>query len=68
MSLKRLHTFATLTTDALTTKVFKDTEWGEYVVRLYRNGIEQVMASYHTIDEEDAVSTAWAMINQGEKV
>ena len=66
MSLELLETFSVLTKDALTTKVFKDTEWDEYVVRLYRNGIEQVMASYHTIDEEDAVDTAWAMINQGE--
>lgn len=68
MSLELLETFSALTTDALTTKVFRDTEWDEYVVRLYRNGIEQVMASYHTDYKRDAVDTAWAMINQGEKV
>ena len=68
MSLELLETFSVLTEDALTTKVFRDTEWDEYVVRLYRNGIEQVMASYHTDYKRDAVDTAWAMINQGEKV
>jgi hypothetical protein len=68
MSLVLLETFSALTNDALTTKVYRDTEWDEYVVRLYRNGIEQVLASYHTDYKKDAVSTAWAMINQGEKV
>jgi hypothetical protein len=68
MSLVLLETFSVLNTDALTTKVYRDTEWDEYVVRFYRNGIEQVLASYHTNYKQDAVDTAWAMINQGEKV
>ena len=63
MSLKLLETFSVLTKDALTTKVYRDTEWDEYVVRLYRNGVEQVMASYHTDNKQDALDTALAMIN-----
>jgi hypothetical protein len=66
MSLELLETFSVLTKDALTTKVFKDTEWDEYSVRLFKNGIEQVLASYHTDSKQDALDTARAMTNQGE--
>jgi hypothetical protein len=51
---------------SITVKVYRDTEWDEYVLRVYRDGIEQVAANYHTQYIEDAVDTAWAMINQGE--
>jgi len=63
MSLKLLETFSVLTKDALTTKVYRDTEWDEYSVKLFKNGIEQVLASYHTPDKQDALDTAQAMIN-----
>jgi hypothetical protein len=51
------------TTVSLETKVYRDTEWDEYSVKLFKNGIEQVLASYHTPDKQDALDTAQAMIN-----
>jgi len=47
-------------------KVYRDTEWDEYSVRVFKKGIEQVMASYHTPDKQDALDTAREMVNQGE--
>lgn len=70
MSLKLVDTFSTVAVDfttmklnALIVKVYRDTEWDEYSVRLFKNGIEQVMASYHTDNKQDALDTALAMIN-----
>jgi hypothetical protein len=70
MSLKLVDTFSTVAVDfttmklnALIVKIYRDTEWDEYVVRLFKNGIEQVLASYHTDDKQDALDTAQAMIN-----
>ena len=45
-------------------KVFKDTEWGEYIAKLYVNGTEYKPASYHTDDKQDAIDTANAMLNR----
>lgn len=68
--LKLIDTFSTVAVDfttmklnALIVKVYRDTEWDEYSVRLFKNGIEQVLASYHTPDKQDALDTAQAMIN-----
>jgi len=45
-----------------TVKVYRDTEWNEYVSRLFKDGVELVNASYHTDDKEDALDTANSMI------
>jgi len=46
-----------------TVKVYRDTEWNEYVCRLFIDGVELVNASYHTSDDkEDALDTANSMI------
>ena len=43
-------------------KVYKDSEWGEYVCRLFANGEEMVDSSYHTDDKNDALETANSML------
>jgi len=48
----------------ITVKVYRDTEWEEYSVRLYKNGIEQINASYHCEYLDDAMSTASIMIDE----
>lgn len=45
-----------------TAKVYHDTEWGEYRVKFYLNGIWQVNADYHTEDKQDAFDTAHAIV------
>ena len=49
---------------SLETRVYRDWEWEEYVVRVYKNGIEQVLASYHTEHLDDAQDTAQAMVEK----
>lgn len=44
-------------------KVYWDPEWEEYLVRLFKNGIEQVPASYSTTHKDDALTTARVMVN-----
>lgn len=39
-------------------KVFRDTEWNEYIVRFYIDDEYQEEADYHTDDKQDAVDTA----------
>lgn len=39
-------------------KIYKDTEWNEYIVRFFVNGRHQVDADYHTDDKNDAIDTA----------
>lgn len=39
-------------------KVYRDTDYGEFVVVFYRQGVKQVGANYHTDDRKDAESTA----------
>lgn len=43
-------------------KVYKDTEWNEYVCRLFVNGTEMVDSAYHTEDLQDALDTASSML------
>jgi hypothetical protein len=49
--------------EALEVKVYRDTEWDEYVVRQFKDGIEQVPSNYHTDCKQDAFDTAIQMIN-----
>ena len=39
-------------------KVYHDTEWHEYCVRLFVNGNHMVSANYHTDDKNDAFDSA----------
>lgn len=39
-------------------KIYKDTEWGEFIVQFYEDGEYNQEADYHTDDKEDAVGTA----------
>ncbi|WP_338807255.1 hypothetical protein V8U11_11045 [Pseudomonas chlororaphis] len=45
-------------------KVYRDSEWGEYQVRLYIQGSLLKEANYHTDDKDDACNTARSMINE----
>jgi hypothetical protein len=47
-----------------TYKIYKDTEWNEYVVKFYVNGEHQSEADYHTDDKDDAVGTAEKFIKE----
>lgn len=46
-----------------TVKVYRDSEWQEYVVRLYVDGKLQPNADYFTNNKEDALSTGACMAN-----
>jgi len=39
-------------------KVYRDSEWNEYRVKFYRNGVYQEKADMHTDDKDDAIGTA----------
>jgi hypothetical protein len=43
-------------------KVYRDSDWDEYVCRLFANGEEMVESSYHTDDKADALDTANRML------
>ena len=43
-------------------KVYRDTEWNEYIVTFYRNGEKQHGADYHTDDRKDADKTAASFV------
>jgi hypothetical protein len=48
--------------DGRVVKIYKDTDWGEYAVELYTDGVHQEEASYHTDDKMDALHTAHHML------
>ena len=39
-------------------KVYRDTEWNEFLIQFFENGQHQADADYHTDDSEDAHDTA----------
>jgi hypothetical protein len=45
-----------------TAKVYLDSDWGEFRVRLYIRGELHAPADYHTSDKADAIATAAAMV------
>jgi hypothetical protein len=57
--MKRIHT-ETLGDKAA--KVYRDSEWQEYRVRLYIRGELHAPADYHTDSKADAIETAFAMV------
>ena len=50
--------------DAVMVKVYRDSEWNEFVCRLFVDGAEMKSASYHTDDKQDAIDTAQAMFRR----
>jgi hypothetical protein len=59
MALRKIQAF---TNDGNTTTVYKDSEWGEYVVKVQQNGRPVPKVTYHTDAKDDAIGTAKAMI------
>ncbi len=57
--MKRIHIEAS---GDKTAKVYRDSEWDEYRVRLYLNGVLNAAADYHTEDKADAIATAAIMV------
>jgi hypothetical protein len=45
--------------------IFRNSDWGEWVVRFYIDGIHQAQADYHTDVRVDAYDTANKWVNQG---
>jgi hypothetical protein len=50
---------------AVAVKIHKDTDTGEFRVRLYRSGIAYEPADYFTDDKKDAQGTAADMLKRG---
>lgn len=46
--------------------ISRDVDWDEYVIRLYKKGERQEVATYHTDDGEDAHGTAKLMLVEAE--
>ena len=46
-------------------KVYRDTDWNEFIVKFYENGVHQADADYHTDDSEDARDTAGKWLAKG---
>lgn len=57
--MRKIHTEAS---GAKVAKVYRDSEWQEYRVRLYLNGELNTAADYFTGDKADAIDTAAAMV------
>ena len=47
--------------DDLLIKVYRNSEYNEYVNRLFINGVELVNSSYHTDDKQDALDSMEAL-------
>lgn len=45
-------------------KVYKNAEWGEHVVKTFRNGVYQPKNDYHTDDVADANGTATSQLRR----
>jgi hypothetical protein len=60
MSLRLIETFIGTTR---TVKVYRDSDWDEYVCRLFEGDKEFKGAAYHTNDKADALETAKRMAN-----
>lgn len=45
---------------------YRDTEWEEFQVRFYEDGVHLAPADYHTGDMEDALDTARAWVQAEE--
>ena len=54
----------TIEADNSTAKVYRDSDWNEYRVKFFIDGVHQVDADYHTDDKADAISTAESIVKQ----
>lgn len=59
--MKKIHE---ITFGARTAKVYRDSNWNEYRVRLYARGRLDEATDYFTDDKQDAIDTAAAMVRQ----
>ena len=50
-----------------TAKVYKDSDWGEYRVKHFVDGVHQKDADYHAYDKDDAMNTASYFTRDGQK-
>jgi hypothetical protein len=46
----------------MSVKVYRDIEWNEYRVKIYRDNMHEESADYHTDDKEDALDTAKSIL------
>ena len=51
----------------VTAKVYRDSEWNEFRVRFYFDGILNEDADYFTTDKEDAIESANFAVKSGGK-
>lgn len=47
-------------------KVYRDTDWNEFLIQFFENGQHQSDADYHTDDSEDAQDTAAKWLSGGQ--
>lgn len=47
-----------------TAKIYRDSEWNEFRVRLYVDHVLNPASDYHTDDESDAFDTARVMVGK----
>lgn len=62
MTYRNIPTPTSITIGVHTAVIARDSEIGEYRVRLVSNRIPQSDADYFTDDKDDARHTAWAMV------
>lgn len=62
IDMSKLRLIHTVEIDVKLAKVYRDSEWQEYRVKFYVDGVYQVEADYHTEHKQDAIDTAdeWA--------
>ena len=61
--MRKLAQLSTVTdTQTITVKLYKDSEYNEYVCRLYYDSVERTDASYHTDCKQDATDTMQTML------
>lgn len=60
--MRLLHTYKW--SNGNSTKVYRNAEWNEYVVRFYNHkGVHMDASDYHTDDKDDAIGTAQEQAN-----
>ena len=62
MALRKIQSMHKLIHSRIEVKIYRDSEWDEYVVKCYTDGVQQ--GSYHTSDKDDAEGSAKHMLNE----
>lgn len=68
MALRKIHSFhndPALGEESRSAVVYRDSEYQEYRVKFYRNGVYQVNADYHDDDKASALQTAENFVQKG---